>query len=76
MDPDDLDMSLDDLIVKLSALKMHVWCESGRYIDHSRCFATDIKNELESVRKEVEDPVLESHIRHMKVQRAKLNGEN
>jgi hypothetical protein len=46
------------------------------YAEHSECFATDIKKELDAVRKEIEDHVLESHIRHMEVQRAKLKGEN
>lgn len=77
MNADDLDISLDDLIVKISALKVHVCYEyGGRYVDHSKCFATDIVKELDALSKEIEDPVLESHIQHMEVQRAKLNGEN
>jgi hypothetical protein len=76
MDADDLDISLDDLIVKLSALKVHVCYEIGGYTIHRKCFATNLVKELDAVQEEIEDPVLESHIRHMKVQRAKLNGEN
>jgi hypothetical protein len=75
MDADDLDISLDDLIEGLASLKVHVYFKRDRYTDHSKCFATDIVKELDTVRKEIEDPVLESHIQHMEVQRAKLNEE-
>ncbi len=76
MDANDLDMSLDNLLEELASLKVHVYSKRDRYTDHSKCFATDILKELVIVRKEIEDPVLESHIQHMEVQRAKLNGEN
>jgi hypothetical protein len=76
MDAVDLDISLDDLIVKLSALKVHVSYQYGRYIDHSNCFATDLVKELDVVQNEIQDPVLESYIRHMEIQKAKLNGDN
>jgi hypothetical protein len=71
MNPDDLDISLDDLIKILVALKVHVYSESHRY-----CFSNNIAKELDAVMKGIEDPVLGSHIQHMKVQRAALNGEN
>lgn len=76
MDADDLEISLDDLLEELASLKVHVYFKRDRYTDHSKCFATDFVKELDTVRKEIEDPVLESHIQHMEVQRAKLNGEN
>jgi hypothetical protein len=48
----------------------------GSYVaqDHSNCFTTDIKKEVEAVIAGIGDPVLEDHYFHMRVQQAKLRG--
>jgi hypothetical protein len=82
MSADDLHISLNDLIVKLMDLKVHAYPKvyhksKGTLLkDHSKCFATNIREDVLAAWRGTENPVLESHIRHMKVQRAKLNGEN
>jgi hypothetical protein len=75
---DDVHMPLAELAQKLSSLTVHVYlgANSGHPFavqDHSKCFPTNIKTEVEVVVASIEDPVLESHVRHMAARRAKLS---
>ena len=59
---------------KLSNLVVHVYYDNkGFGFSHNNCFTTDIKKEVDAIMTSIEDPLLESHIRHMAIQRAKLN---
>lgn len=76
-EPDTYQLSLEDLAAEISALKVHVYPPSQSPYDrrnHSKCFTTNMKKEVETIMAGIEDPILESHIRHMEVQSAKLNG--
>jgi hypothetical protein len=74
MNVDDLRIPLEALAYKLSTLKVRVYhTHRSRYSqNHNKCFETDIREQVEAVLAGIADPVLESHIRHMEVQRAKL----
>jgi hypothetical protein len=71
-------MPLAELAKKLSSLTVHVYlvANSGHPFavqHHSKCFPTNIKTKVEAVMASIDDPVPESHVRHIAAQRAKLS---
>ena len=75
MAADDFHTPLVDVAHKLASLTVHVYLSNQVFgvQDHSKCFTTNIKEEVGAIMASVEDPVLESHVCHMAAQRAKLN---
>ena len=74
MDPASINMTLNTLAEKISGLEIHVHSRDVYFYSyHTRCFASDIKKEVAVVIANIEDPVLESHYRHMATQKAKLS---
>ena len=72
---DSIDMSVKQLADKLSNLTIHMFPDQTHYDAWicNRCFPTNIKAEAKKVLEDIEDPVLDSHLRHISVQAAKLN---
>lgn len=79
MNPESIYVPLKTLAERISGLEIHVHpkVQASSYpytsFDHTKCYSSDIKKEVEAVMASIEDPVLESHYRHMAAQKAKLN---
>ncbi|KAH8749071.1 hypothetical protein F5882DRAFT_470734 [Hyaloscypha sp. PMI_1271] len=76
MNAEEYHNSVETLSQGLSNLVIHVHPPYyGAYVaqDHSNCFTTDIKKEVEAVMAGIGDPILKHHIRHVEAQRSKLN---
>ncbi len=70
-EPLEVRYSVDVLADKIRALEVYTYpTEFGR--NHKGCFTTKLKDEVETALRRLDRPILDEHLRHIQVQRAKL----
>ena len=71
-----IEINVKQLAEKINGLTIHVYPPTNdgyKRVTHEACFTTNIKDEVAKVLSTVENPVLESHLRHLSTQAAKLS---
>ncbi len=71
-----IEISEKQLAEKINGLTIHVYPPTNdgyKRVTHEACFTTNIKAEVAKILGTIENPVLESHLRHLSTQAAKLS---